>query len=89
MTMYGAIPAELSSLGSTLQRQNDPIDSVMSTVRSVLGGTTWEGPARTQFESNWNDIFVKALMQLKEAFNAAGQDCVNRSADLERVMGAR
>jgi hypothetical protein len=62
---------------------------VLSTVASTLGGTTWVGPAREQFESDWNTTFRNALSRLNEAFERAGSDCINRSNDLQRVMGAR
>jgi uncharacterized protein YukE len=89
MTMYGANPEQLASLGRSLQQQIHRIDSVLSTVTSALGGTTWVGPARDQFEEAWNTSFRNALQKLNEAFDAAGRDCVARSADLQRVMGAR
>ena len=89
MTMYGANPEQLAKLGTTLKQQIETINSMMSTVSSVLGGTTWVGPAREQFEGDWNSTFRSALNRLNQAFEAAGQDCVLRSQDLQRVMGAR
>ena len=62
---------------------------MISAVSSALAGTVWEGPAREQFESDWNTTFQNALNRLNEAFEAAGSDCINRSTDLQRVMGAR
>lgn len=87
--MYGANPEQLSSLGRTLKQQMSSIEAVMSTVTSVLGGTTWLGPARDQFETDWNQSFRTALNRLNQAFDAAGSDCIARSNDLMRVMGAR
>ena len=89
MTMYGANPEQLAKLGTTLKQQIETINSLMNTVSSVLGGTTWVGPAREQFEGDWNSTFRSALNRLNQAFEAAGQDCVLRSQDLQRVMGAR
>jgi hypothetical protein len=89
MTMYGANPEQLAQLGRSLQHQMTSIDGVLSTVTSALGGTTWVGPARDQFEHAWNTTFRTALHQLNQAFDAAGRDCIARSADLQRVMGAR
>ena len=45
--------------------------------------------ARQQFEGDWNTTFKSALNRLNEAFEVAGTDCINRSSDLQRVMGAR
>ena len=89
MTMYGANPEQLASLGNTLKQQIAPIDSLVATVTSVLAGTTWVGPARQQFEDDWNQSFRTALDRLKSAFEAAGADCIRRSNDLAVVMGAR
>jgi uncharacterized protein YukE len=87
--MYGANPEQLTALGNTLKQQVDPINSLMSTVTSVLSGTTWTGPARDQFEADWNGTFKSALAKLNTAFEAAGADCIARSNDLRLVMGAR
>ena len=89
MSMYGANPEQLASLGRSLKQQITSIESVMSTVSSALSGTTWVGPARDQFESDWNTSFRTALNKLNQAFDAAGTDCIARSSDLQRVMGAR
>jgi uncharacterized protein YukE len=89
MSMYGANPEQLTQLGLKLKSQIEAINSVMSTVTATLGGTTWVGPARDRFESDWNTTFRTALGRLNQAFEAAGTDCINRSNDLARVMGAR
>jgi uncharacterized protein YukE len=88
-TLYGANPDQLEHLGSTLKRQIEAINSVMSTVTSALSGTTWMGPARDQFEQEWQGSFRSALTRLNDAFEAAGQDCVLRTQELRRVMGTR
>lgn len=85
--MYGANPEQLTHLGRTLQQQMERIDGVISTVTGVLGGTTWMGPAREQFEAAWNQSFRTALGRLNQAFHAAGADCLARSQELTRVMG--
>jgi uncharacterized protein YukE len=89
MSMYGAIPEQLSGLGRSMKQQRTMIDGVISTVSGALAGTVWEGPARQRFEGEWNTTFKNALNRLNEAFEVAGTDCINRSADLQRVMGAR
>ena len=89
MSMYGADPEQLAGLGRTLTDQINSIQSVISTVGGVLGNTTWVGPARQQFEGDWNGTFVKALTSLNEAFGTAGADCTVRAQELARVIGAR
>lgn len=89
MSMYGANPEQLASLGRSLKQQINSIEGVVSAVSAALGGTTWVGPARDQFENDWNTTFRNALARLNQAFDAAGSDCIARSTDLQRVMGAR
>ena len=89
MSMYGANPEQLASLGRSLKQQITSIEGVMSAVTSALSGTTWVGPAREQFEGDWNTSFRTALGKLNQAFDAAGSDCIARSTDLQRVMGSR
>ncbi len=88
MNMYGANPEQLTSLGRSLQQQREAIDGVTSTVTAALSGTTWTGPARDRFEQEWQTTFRSALTRLDQAFDAAGQDCIARSTELQRVMGA-
>jgi uncharacterized protein YukE len=85
--MYGANPEQLSNLGSTLSRQIDAINQVMSSVDGVLDGTTWQGPARERFVGEWNGSFKSALAKLNDAFGMAGKDCTVRADELRRVMG--
>lgn len=87
MSMYGANPEQLATLGRTLSNQIEVIGQMMSTVDGVLSGTTWQGPARNRFEEEWTGSFKQALGRLNEAFGAAGNDCVVRSQELQRVMG--
>ena len=89
MTMYGANPEQLTALGRSLQSQREAIDTVVATVGSALAGTAWTGPARDQFEQDWNGTFRGALDRLKEAFDAAGTDCVRMSDDLRYLLGRR
>ena len=46
MSMYGANPEQLATLGRTLNNQIEAINQLMSTVDGVLNGTAWTGPAR-------------------------------------------
>jgi uncharacterized protein YukE len=87
MTMYGANPDQLESLGNTLSRQVQSIESVVGTITSALSSTTWVGPARDRFEQEWRGTFRGALDRLNQAFEAAGQDCRARAQELRRVMG--
>jgi hypothetical protein len=86
---HGANSEQLTSLGTKMKGQEEPIRAVISAVGSALGNTEWVGPARQQFEGEWNSTFQPTLTRLIEAFNSAGTDCINRSTALQQVMGAR
>ena len=73
MTMYGANPEQLATLGRTLQQPDRSINGVISTVTSTLGGTTWDGSGTRPVREDWNTTFKHALNRLNEAFEAAGQ----------------
>jgi len=87
VSLYGANPEQLASLGRSMKGQIASINTIISTVNSALGGTVWEGPAKQQFQSDWDTTFRTALNKLNEAFDAAGADCINRSNALLQVMG--
>lgn len=85
--VYGANPQQLADLGRSLRSQIESVNAVIGTVTSALNGTTWTGPARDQFENEWHTSFRSALNRLNDSFEAAGQSCISRSSELERVMG--
>lgn len=89
MAIVGADPEQLASLGRTMRQQMSEIDAVIASVSSSLAGTAWTGPARDRFEHDWHETFRAALTRLVQAFDAAGGDCLARSDELQRVMGAR
>lgn len=86
-SMYGADPDQLDTLGNTLRNQIQGINQVISVVTSALSGTTWLGPARDQFQADWDGSFRTALTRLNDAFDAAGNDCKVRATNLRTVMG--
>ncbi len=88
MSVYGAVPAELRAFGLKFVAQQQNVNEIILTVVSALGGTTWTGPARDQFEANWTNSFKPALDNLNAAFESAGIEAMNRADALEQVMGA-
>ena len=75
MTMYGANPEQLANLGATLRNQIQGITAVMTTVKGALNGTMWSGPAKDQFEHDWDTSF-KAFW---DEYGAASK-CVSKPA---------
>lgn len=87
MSVYGAVPSELRAFGLKFVAQQQNVNEIILTVVSALGGTTWTGPARDQFEANWTNSFKPALDNLNAAFESAGIEAMNRADALEQVMG--
>lgn len=86
--MIGADPDQLTELGSTLARQREVVEGIITLVSSHLANTAWSGPARQTFENEWQSSFRTALGRLGEAFDLAGRDCHGRANELRRVMGS-
>ena len=64
MSMYGANPRAVERTRS-VDEATEVGDRRSHQPRSVrpLAGTVWEGPARQQFESEWNTTFRSAAQQ--------------------------
>jgi uncharacterized protein YukE len=85
-TTHGATPELLESLGRTLQQQMDTVTTMMQTVERTIANTPWTGPAKDRFMNDWNGPFKQALTRLNSAFDAAGQDCVKRAANVRATL---
>ncbi len=87
MSMYGANPEQLTSLGTTLTNQIDAVNGIVEHVNGVLENTLWQGPAKERFAELWHGEFRQTFESVKESLGAAGKDCRSRAEELRRVMG--
>lgn len=71
MAMYGLDVAEVRQLSSLLQQSSSDIQSMVSKLTGELSKTTWVGPDRTRFESDWQSHHVAALNQVAQALQDA------------------
>lgn len=85
---HGATPEELDGIGTTLISQIEIVNKIVSDVDSPLNNSTWVGPARDAFQSEWDGSFKSALTKLNEAFDVAGKDCKNRAEGTRAVLGS-
>jgi len=76
----------LHQLGDQLRLKQGDIDQIIGAVRTALGATVWQGPARERFEGEWRSSFEPALNRMKEAFDAAGTECKSRATALHAAM---
>jgi WXG100 family type VII secretion target len=67
-------PEQLSSLKSTFEQQAANIQQLMTTLRSQLEGTQWQGPSAERFRSVWSGEFEPVLRRLQEALVDAGHE---------------
>ncbi len=85
---HGATPEELDNIGMTLINQIAIVNQIIADVDSPLNNSSWVGPARDAFQSEWDGSFKSALMKLNEAFDVAGRDCKQRAEGTRMVLGA-
>lgn len=71
MAMYGMDIADVRTLASQLSQASTDITNIVSQLTSKLQGTTWEGPDRQRFESDWQSHHVNALNQVATALSDA------------------
>ena len=84
--LIGGDVDQLHQLGDQLKLKQGDIDQIIGAVRTALGNTVWQGPARDRFEGEWRSSFEPALGRMKEAFEAAGNECKSRAAALHAAM---
>ena len=85
---HGATPDELDGIGGTLINQIAIVNKIVSDVDTPLNNSTWIGPARDAFQTEWDGSFKSALTKLNEAFDVAGKDCKNRAEGTRMVLGS-
>ena len=71
MAMYGMDIDEVRQLSTQLQQASSDIHNIVAQLTSKLGGTTWVGPDRQKFESDWQSHHVTALNNVSTALNDA------------------
>jgi len=71
MAMYGMDIAEVRQLAAQLQQASSDITNIVSQLTGKLQGTTWQGPDRQRFESDWQSHHVTALNNVATALGDA------------------
>ena len=84
---HGMNPEEVRQLGQELQRQAGEIESLMGTLNSRVGSTTWVGPDATQFKDQWWPEHRQQLQKVAQDLRGFGQSALNNAAEQEQVSG--
>jgi uncharacterized protein YukE len=78
MPTIGGELDQLAALKATFERQGGMVADVLSTVRSQLGNTYWEGPAAARFREAWQSDFEPMLQRLQQQMGEAGTEIARR-----------
>jgi uncharacterized protein YukE len=85
MATIGGELDQLSALKSTFDREAGLVADVLSTIRSQLGNTYWEGPAANRFRESWQSEFEPMLQKLQNQLGEAGQEVSRRREGLVKA----
>jgi uncharacterized protein YukE len=78
MPTIGGELDQLSSLKATFDRESGLVADVLTTIRSQLGNTYWEGPAASRFRESWQSEFEPMLQKLQQQLGEAGAEVARR-----------
>lgn len=78
MPTIGGELDQLSSLKATFDRESGLIADVLTTIRSQLGNTYWEGPAASRFREAWQSEFEPMLQRLQQQLGESGAEVSRR-----------
>lgn len=85
MATIGGELDQLSALKSTFDREAGLVADILSTIRSQLGNTYWEGPAANRFRESWQSEFEPMLTKLQNQLGEAGQEVSRRREALVKA----
>ncbi len=85
MPTVGGELDQLSSLKATFDREAGLIADVLTTIRSQLGNTYWEGPAAARFRESWQSEFEPMLQRLQQQLGESAAEVARRREALMRA----
>ena len=86
MTMIvGGNLEQLQALEQQLQADAQTVRDLQARISSVLGGTTWTGPASERFRAEWTQSFGPALGHLGEALSQNAGVVRSRKAAIQQA----
>jgi hypothetical protein len=85
MPLIGGELDQLAALKATYDREGSLVADVLSTIRSQLGNTYWEGPAAGRFRESWQSEFEPMLQRLQAQLSEAGIEISRRREALQRA----
>ncbi|MBX6751805.1 MAG: WXG100 family type VII secretion target [Micromonosporaceae bacterium] len=78
MPTIGGELDQLAALKATFDRQSGMVAEVLTSLRSQIGNTYWEGPAAARFREAWQSDFEPMLQRLQQQLGEAGTEIARR-----------
>ncbi|BCB89474.1 WXG100 family type VII secretion target [Phytohabitans suffuscus] len=78
MPTIGGELDQLAALKATFDRQSGMVADVLTSLRSQLGNTYWEGPAAARFREAWQSDFEPMLQRLQQQLGEAATEIARR-----------
>ena len=78
MPAIGGELEQLSALKATFDRESGLVGELITTIRTQLGNTYWEGPAANRFREAWQAEFEPMLQKLQSQLSEAGAEIARR-----------
>lgn len=86
-TMFGGNLGEMDNLAVSFDQQAGAVEQLRSAVNTILGSTSWTGPAADRFRSEWETTFTSALTNLQSALGDNAQVVRNRREAIALATG--
>lgn len=74
---------QVRGLSTQMRSASGEIRGLMQRLSGQLGSTTWVGPDRQRFESEWNSSHVANLNRVCDALDQAAEAADRNAADQE------
>lgn len=86
--MVGMDVEGVRNLATQMNSVADQIDTAARQITSLLSSTTWIGPDRQAFESDWTGQHMSAITNVVNAVRQASQTANRNATDQENVSNA-
>jgi uncharacterized protein YukE len=85
MAVIGGEVEQLAALKALFDRQSAMIGEIVSSIRSQMGNTYWEGPAAQRFRGDWQSTHESQLQRLQTQLTECATEVSRRREMLIRA----
>ena len=69
----GQVPEEVDQLSAEFETKAGDLEHLQSLITGKLAGTTWTGPDRDRFQSDWEGQLTTSITQMVAQLRGASQ----------------